>query len=436
MASSVEDIQSFYRSHGLKGTVRVPGDKSITHRAILFGLLASGKTTIDGWLNAADCNSSLHVAKLLGAEVTVSEDRILMEGTGGRLIEPDDVLDCGNSGTTMRIFSGILAPLVPFACVTGDASLRKRPMDRVIIPLRKMGADIQARGGKYAPFAVRKNLLTGIEYTLPVSSAQVKSAILMAGCFAASKKTVVMEPVASRDHTENMLQAFGVEVDRSPYSETGNRIEIMAGQALKGTHVTVPGDISSAAFLICAAAIIPDSDIVIQNIGLNKGRIGLIQVLQRMNADIEIIREENIAGEKIGDIRVRSRGLIGTEIEPVEVPSLVDELPILAVAACMAKGDTAIRGAKELRFKETDRIHAMVKGLHAIGCNVTELEDGLIVHGKESISGGAVDSFHDHRIAMSFAVAGLVSTSGVHVHNWSCVQISFPSFLQTLEKLL
>jgi 3-phosphoshikimate 1-carboxyvinyltransferase len=436
VAASIEDTRSFHESHGLTGTIQVPGDKSITHRAILFGLLASGETTIDGWLNAADCNSSLHVAKLLGAKATVSENRITLHGTAGSLSEPEDILDCGNSGTTMRIFSGVLAPLVPFACVTGDASLRKRPMERVIAPLREMGANIVARGGKYAPFSVQKSRLTGIEYTLPVSSAQVKSAILLAGCFAAAKKTVVIEQTASRDHTENMLGAFGVEIDRTPLSKTGNMIEIQPGQSLKAAHVTVPGDISSAAFLICAAAIVPDSDVLIQNIGLNPGRTGLLKVLSRMNAIVEIVREESVAGERIGDIRIQSSALTGTEIEPAEVPSLVDELPILAVTACMAKGDTVIRGAKELRFKETDRIHAMAKGLLDIGCDVTELDDGLVIHGREMILGGTVDSFHDHRIAMSFAVAGLVAKSGVQVQNWSCVQISFPSFLETLQELM
>lgn len=336
----------------------------------------------------------------------------------------------------MRIFSGALAALVPFACVTGDASLRKRPMDRVIAPLRQMGAKIEARGGKYAPFAIRGSQLQGMEYKLPVSSAQVKSAILMAGCFASTRKTVVVEPVASRDHTENMLGAFGVKLQRNALSGTGNVIEIDPSQELKGTHVTVPGDFSSAAFLLCAATIVPDSDIVIKNVGLNHGRTGLIRVLSRMNAQIEIIREENVAGERIGDIRVQSSALVGTELDPAEVPSLVDELPILAITACMAKGDTVIRGAKELRFKETDRIHAIVEGLIAIGCAVTELEDGLIVHGKESIPGGAVDSFDDHRIAMSFAIAGLAANSGVHVHNFGCVRISFPTFIETLQALM
>ncbi len=450
MASSIEDslekdVQSFHMSHGLKGAISVPGDKSITHRAILFGLLAHGETTIDGWLNAADCRSSLHVASLLGASAHVTPDRITIEGTGGKLAEPFDILDCGNSGTTMRIFSGVIAPLVPFACVTGDASLRKRPMDRIILPLREMGANIEARGGRYAPFAVRKSTLSGIEYKLPVASAQVKSAILMAGCFASNKKTTVIEPVATRDHTENMLGAFGVNVTKSPYSGEsltgserlgrGRVIEIEPGQSLVGTHVIVPGDISSAAFFICAAAIIPDSDILIENIGLNPERIGLLNVLERMGAHIQVIRDEIVAGERLGDIRVKSSTLTGTEIEPSEVPSLIDELPILAVTACMARGDTTIRGAKELRFKETDRIHAMAKGLLAIGAHVTELDDGLIIHGTGSLDGGTVDSFHDHRIAMSFAIAGLVSNSPINIQNWSCVQISFPTFIEVLEKL-
>ncbi len=435
MASSIADRQSFYPSSGLRGTIRVPGDKSITHRAILFGLLAKGITTIDGWLNAADCRSSLHVAKLLGAKVTETPSRITIEGTGGHLLEPADVLDCGNSGTTIRIFSGVFASLVPFACVTGDDSLRRRPMDRVIEPLRLMGANIEARGRKYAPFAVIKRPLKGIEYTLPVQSAQVKSAVLLAGCFAKSGKTIVNESVPARDHTENMLGAFGVKVLRKPYQQIGVSVEVESNQTLNSTHVSVPGDISSAAFLACAAAVVPNSDITIENVGLNPTRTGILNVLRRMGVHIDIINEQTIAGEPFGDIHVVSSDLVSTDIDPSEIPSLIDELPIIAVLACAAKGNTTIHGAKELRFKETDRIFAMAKGLREIGGDVEELDDGLIIHGKGFLQGGTVDSFMDHRIAMSFAVAGLFAKEAIHIQNWSCVQISFPSFIESLQEL-
>lgn len=418
----------------LMGTVQVPGDKSITHRGILFGLLAEGTTIVEDWLDAADCQSSLSVARQLGAQIEVEPNRLVIQGTSGRLQEPDDVLDCGNSGTTTRMFLGALAARVPFACVNGDASLRKRPMRRVIDPLRQMGAKIDARSGNLAPFCVTGQPLHGISYTLPMASAQVKSAVLIAGLLADSGSTTVVEPLPSRDHTENMLSAFGARLTREK-QEQGHVITVESGQMLSGTTVQVPGDISSAAFLLAAGCAVENSKITVQSIGLNPTRTGIIDVLQRMGAVIRIENQKQVAGELIGDVTISAQELQGIVIEPDEVPSMIDELPVAAVLAAKAKGTTVIKGAAELRVKETDRIAAVVKGLRAIGVQVEELEDGLKVHGNGRIPGGIVDSFDDHRIAMSFAIAGLASETGVTVQNWDCVQISYPSFLKSLEAI-
>ncbi|MCL6515545.1 MAG: 3-phosphoshikimate 1-carboxyvinyltransferase [Alicyclobacillus sp.] len=419
----------------LRGAVRVPGDKSITHRAILFGLLAEGTTQVYDWLDAGDCRSSIRVARLLGATVTEEEDgHLVITGTGGRLREPEDVLDCGNSGTTMRVFLGAIAARSPFAVLTGDGSLRRRPMGRVIDPLSRMGARIQARSGRFAPLAVTGGPLTGIEYTLPVASAQVKSAILVAGLLAQDGVTVVTEPEATRDHTENLLSAFGVQVHREAFG-TGTRIAVESGQVLRGATVHVPGDLSSAAFLIAAAALVPGSEVTVTDVGLNATRTGMLRVLNRMGARVQLDRLRRVSGELVGDITVTHGPLVGVEIEPAEVPSLIDELPVLAVLAAFAEGKTRVHGAAELRVKETDRIAAIAQGLRDIGCEVDEAEDGFTVHGRGALRGGTADSRGDHRIAMSLAVAGLASTMGVRIRDWDCVQISYPTFAQTLAKL-
>lgn len=435
--TNVNDVtRNFFYSPNdpLKGRVRVPGDKSITHRAILFGLLADGTTVIEDWLDAEDCRSSLNVARALGAEVTEEPRKIVMKGTRGHLHEPTDVLDCGNSGTTTRMFLGVLAARVSFACVTGDSSLRRRPMRRVFEPLRAMGAKIDARAGNFAPFSVTGQPLQGITYTLPVASAQVKSALLIAGLLAESGITTVVENLPSRDHTENMLQAFGVHLHRE-FQEGRLVTSVESGQHLQGTTVLVPGDISSAAFMLAAAAILTGSEVTVQTVGLNPTRTGILNVLRRMGAKVTLSNERIVAGEPIGDVTVVGQQLVATVVEAHEIPALIDELPVISILASRAKGTTIIRGAAELRVKETDRIAAMVSGLRNIGVKVEELEDGLIVHGGTAIPGGVVDSFGDHRIAMSFAIAGLASESGVEVQNWDCVNISYPSFLNHLESI-
>lgn len=428
--------RTFKKTANLSGTVRVPGDKSMTHRAILFALLAEGTTRIEGWLNAADCRSSLEVAKQLGASVSFEQESLLIKGTGGSLKEPENVLDCGNSGTTIRLFSGAIASQVSFACLTGDDSLRRRPMGRVLKPLAEMGAIAYARSGSYAPFAlIGQSPLSAIRYTLPVPSAQVKSAVMLAGLHApkAGGVTTIIESQPSRDHTERMLLGFGVQVDMEKEGEK-RYISIRAEQPLRATSVEIPGDASSAAFLLVAAAIVPDSDVTIEHVGLNPTRIGFLKVLQRMGAHVEILNQRESAGEPLGNVRVRYQPLSGTDILPEEIPSLIDEIPILAVAAAVAEGKTTIRGAGELRVKETDRILAMAKGLQTLGVHVEEADDGLTIIGGK-LNGGVVDSFHDHRIAMSFAVAGLAAEQEVTIENWSAVDISFPTFSDLILEL-
>jgi 3-phosphoshikimate 1-carboxyvinyltransferase len=418
----------------LHGSESVPGDKSMTHRAILFGALATGTTQIYGWLDAADCRSSMHVVEQLGATVYQTGNALNITGTGGRLREPEDVLDCGNSGTTMRMFTGALAAKVPFACLTGDDSLRRRPMQRVLQPLLQMGASVQSRTGYKAPLCISGEGLHGIEYTLPVASAQVKSAVLIAGMLASEGVTTVTESVLTRDHTENMLEAFGVKLQREPMTD-GQRIQVQPAQQLQGAVIEIPGDFSSAAFLIAAGLLVDESQIVLENVGVNPTRVGLLRVLDRMGARIERFNHKILVKEDVADIKVNASTLQATTIVADEIPSLIDELPIIAILATRANGMTSVTGARELRVKETDRIHALVTGLRAIGVKVDEWEDGFSVEGPQIIQGGVVDSFGDHRIAMSFAIAGLISAQGVTILGWDCVDISFPEFENALRRM-
>jgi 3-phosphoshikimate 1-carboxyvinyltransferase len=433
MAENARESKTFYKSEPLLGKVRVPGDKSITHRAILFGLLAQGTTVVDNWLDAGDCRSSIGVAELLGARITVEPEQLRIEGTGGNLAEPDDVLDCGNSGTTFRLFLGALAARVPFACMTGDASLRRRPMDRVIRPLAAMGARIAARSARYAPLCVSGQPLQGIEYILPVASAQVKSAVLIAGLLANSGSTTVVETVATRDHTEKMLRAFQADIEQS--RQGGEIRTTVRPSQLQGTRVYVPGDASSAAFVWAAAALVPGSCVTVQQVGLNPTRTGFLSVLERMGARVRIENVHTVAGEPMGDVTVEAAPLSPVRITAAEIPALIDELPVIAVLSAYAKGTTVVEGASELRVKETDRIRAVVSGLQALGVAARELPDGFAIDGRGEVGGGTVDSCNDHRIAMSFAVAGLAANDPVTVKGWECVAISFPTFLQTLQEL-
>ncbi|MFZ5646862.1 MAG: 3-phosphoshikimate 1-carboxyvinyltransferase, partial [Bacillota bacterium] len=394
------------RSKGLRGTVTVPGDKSISHRAVMMGSIAEGETLIKNFLTGEDCLSTMKCFKDLGVEFKGPHNgEVLVRGRGpGGLREPENILDAGNSGTTMRLITGILSGQPFFSVITGDESLKSRPMGRVAVPLRQMGATIMGRReNTLAPLAIRGGRLKAIDYASPVASAQVKSSILLAGLYAEGV-TSVTEPLKSRDHTERMMKYFGagIEVD-------GNRVKVQGGSVLRGGEITVPGDISSAAFLMVAASVVPDSDITIKNVGTNPTRDGIISALRQMGADIEMLESREMNGEPVSDIRVRSAGLKGTTIKGELIPRMIDEVPVLAVAASVAEGETVVRDASELKVKESNRIAAIVDELKKFGVDIEELPDGFIVKPGNRLKGATVDSRRDHRIAMAMTVAGLIS---------------------------
>ena len=396
----------------------MPGDKSISHRALMLGAIAKGETTIEGLLLGEDPRSTARCFQALGAEISpLNEQRVRVRGVGvGQLIEPTDILDAGNSGTTMRLMLGILASHPDrFFTVTGDKSLRSRPMSRVVKPLQQMGAQIWGRnGGSLAPIAVQGQSLRPIHYHSPIASAQVKSCILLAALMAQGTTTIT-EPAVSRDHSERMLKAFGAEITTDPDTKS----VMIAGPAqLQGQSVIVPGDISSAAFWIVAAAIVPDSDLTLENVGINPTRTGILEALEMMNADIQLENERIVAGEPVADIRVRHSQLKGCSIGGDIIPRLIDEIPILAVAAIFAEGQTVISDAAELRVKESDRLAVTATVLNQMGAKITELPDGLEITGGTPLKGTDVESYDDHRIAMSLAIAAL-NASGT-THNSPC----------------
>ncbi|HLW48028.1 MAG TPA: 3-phosphoshikimate 1-carboxyvinyltransferase [bacterium] len=412
----------------IRGTVRVPGDKSISHRAVLLGALARGTSRVDGFLRAEDCLRTVRCVRALGIRVDEEGERLTVHG--GRLREPDDVLDVGNSGTTIRLLTGILAGQPFHSTVTGDASIRRRPMDRIVDPLRRMGARITGRDrGRLAPLAIDGAPLRGIAYTTPVASAQIKSAILLAGLFAGGE-TAVTEPSASRDHTERMLGTFGVPVGRD-----GLTLRIAGPAALVPASVRVPGDISSAAFFFVAAAIVPGSEVTVRGVGLNPTRTGVLDVLRAMGARVEIALAREDGGEPAGDVTVQAAPLHGTTIGGDLIPRLIDELPVLAVAAAVADGETVIKDAAELRVKESDRIAALARELGGIGAHVEAQPDGLAIRGVPALRGGRAESGGDHRIAMALAVAGLRAAGPVTVDDTDCIRTSFPTFEETLRGL-
>ena len=411
----------------IRGRVRVPGDKSISHRAAIVGALASGVTRVRGFLRADDCLRTLECLRALGVKIEEVEGGLVISGSSGRLTAPARVLYAGNSGTTMRLLSGVLAGQPFTAEIDGDQSLRRRPMDRVADPLRQMGTRIVARNGAYPPLRITGGKLQGIAYELPVASAQVKSAILLAGLFA-DGDTEVVEPVATRDHTERMLAAFGV-----PLRREGSRVRLTPAVP-QGRPVEVPGDISSAAFLLAAAAAIEHSELTVEDVGLNPTRIGVLDVLRAMNATVstELIREGPV--EPVGAISVRGGRLHGTTVAGELIPRVIDELPVLCVLAAVAEGRTVIRDAAELRVKESDRIGVLARGLRALGAAVVERPDGMEIDGGR-LRGGVVDAEGDHRIAMAFAVAGLLAEGPVTVRGAEAVAVSFPGFFETLRAL-
>ncbi|MEG4301378.1 3-phosphoshikimate 1-carboxyvinyltransferase [Microcoleus sp. D3_18a_C4] len=420
----------------LVGRIRVPGDKSISHRALMLGAIAQGETTIEGLLLGEDPRSTAKCFSLLGAKVSeLNAERVRVRGVGiGELEEPVEVLDAGNSGTTMRLMLGILASHPGrFYAVTGDSSLRSRPMSRVIKPLQQMGAQIWGRkSNSLAPLGILGQQLKPIHYHSPIASAQVKSCILLAGLMA-SGETTVTEPALSRDHSERMLRAFGAQLSVDP--ETCS-VTVTGPTQLQGQNVIVPGDISSAAFWLVAGAIVPGSELVVENVGVNPTRTGILEALEMMGADIELQNQREAAGEPVADILVRSSGqLRGCTIAGDLIPRLIDEIPILAVAAIFASGTTIIRDAAELRVKESDRLAVTAAELNRMGAQISELPDGLEITGGTPLTGADVDSYTDHRIAMSLAIAALNATGITNIHRAEAAAISYPDFTATLQQV-
>ncbi|MGY6528728.1 MAG: 3-phosphoshikimate 1-carboxyvinyltransferase [Cyanobacterium sp.] len=424
-----------HNGDGLQGTISIPGDKSISHRALMLGAIASGQTTIEGLLLGEDPRSTAKCFQAMGATISeLNTQKVVVEGIGNQgLQEPTDILDAGNSGTTMRLMLGLLASQPgKFFTVTGDNSLRSRPMSRVVKPLQQMGALIYGRkDNQNAPLAVIGQNLKPIHYHSPIASAQVKSCILLAGLMSEGKTTVT-EPALSRDHSERMLRAFGAKLDIDPDT---NSVTIEGKTPLMGQKVIVPGDISSAAFWLVAGAIAPNSDLLIENVGVNPTRVGILEALQMMGADITLENQREAAGEPVADLRVKSSQLKGCTIEGAIIPRLIDEVPILAVAACFAEGTTKIKDAEELRVKESDRLAVMALELGKMGAKVTEYPDGLEIIGGSPLHGADVDSFTDHRIAMSLAIAALMAKGETTIHRADAASISYPTFVDTLSQL-
>ena len=415
----------------LAGTVAVPGDKSLSHRSIMLAGLADTRVEVRNFLAAEDCLSTVSCMRALGVSVDIESDgRVFVHGKGlYGLSEPDNVLDAGNSGTTIRLLSGLLAGQSFFSVLTGDDSLRRRPMARVITPLTQMGARILGREkSRCAPIAIdATGSLHGIEYRMPVASAQVKSALMFAALYAGSP-TVITEPYLSRDHTERMFAQFGIVVKRE-----GLSVEVKQTSSLNAPAVVeVPGDFSSAAFLLVAATIIADSDVTLTNVGINPTRTGLLDVLRQMGANIEVLNERLSGQEPVADLRVRSAKLQGVSIGAELIPRLIDEIPVLAVAALFAEGETLIQGAEELRVKETDRLLAMASELNRMGGIVSEKPDGLLIQGQGRLKSAECLTYGDHRVAMSLAVAGMAS-DGVTLDDAGCVSISFPGFFDVMK---
>ena len=417
-------IETFKR---LRGSLTVPGDKSISHRGVMIGSIAEGATMIRGFLMGADCLSTIDCFRKMGIRIELAGDTVTVFGRGmNGLSKPADTLYTGNSGTTTRLLCGLLSGQSFDSVITGDASICKRPMKRVTAPLSLMGARIQ---GDFCPLHIYGSSVHGIDYTMPVASAQVKTAILLAGLYADSP-TVIHEKEKSRDHTERMLAAAGADI-----SVEGNQITLVPGKPLKSFTLEVPGDISSAAFFMAAAAIIPGSQVTIQNVGLNPTRTGIIDVFQAMGADIQIENEHMTAAEPVGDITVTASPLKGTVISGQLIPRLIDELPVIAVMAAFAQGDTVIRDAAELKVKETNRIRAVVDEFTKCGIHVTETPDGMIIHGVSRIHGADFNTYGDHRMAMSLTVLAQMTPEPCTLDDPSCVDISFPNFSALFNSL-
>lgn len=418
-------------SKPFRGEFTPPGDKSVSHRSLIIGTLAAGTTEVSGFLNCDDTISTANAMRKLGSEIEINGGGVTITGKGlSGLSEPEDVIDAGNSGTTTRLLTGLLSAQGFFSALTGDMYLRARPMRRVVDPLRLMGAKITGRkGGNKLPLAIDGGRLNGVSYELPVASAQVKSALLLAGLYAEGE-TEVIEPEPTRDHTERMLSYFGVMLNKN-----GNRIKITRQNEFNGRDISVPGDLSSAAFFIVAALINPGSEVLIKNVGINPLRTGVLDILGQMGGNIEILNEREVSGEPVGDILVKSSDMRGTEIKGEMIPKAIDELPVVAAAACFADGETIIKDARELRVKETDRIRAMTAELRKLGAHVTEFEDGMSITGGGSLKGAQCSSWGDHRIAMAVAVAATRAGGETVIDDSDCVSVSYPGFFDVLRRL-
>ena len=423
-----------YNQNSLNGEIIVPGDKSISHRSVMFGAIAKGVTTVTGFLMGEDCLSTVSCFRQLGVDIEQTDDQLIINGNGlNGLKEPEEVLNVGNSGTTIRLLMGILAGRDFHSTVLGDESIGKRPMTRVTKPLTEMGAIIDGReNGEYPPLSIRGGDIHGIVYHPPVASAQVKSSILLAGLQAKGVTTVV-EPEKSRDHTERMIRQFGGQVE-----EEGLAVSVSGGQELKGTTIHVPGDISSAAFFLVAGAIVPNSTIVLKNVGLNPTRTGIIDVMKEMGADLKIdVKSTDDLMEPVGDLTIRTSNLKGITIGGELIPRLIDEIPVIALLATQAEGETIIKDAHELKVKETNRIDTVVNELTKLGANITATDDGMIIKGRNHLKGGSTVSSHgDHRIGMMLAIAALICDNEVQLQQKEAIAVSYPTFFNDLEDLL
>ncbi|GAQ17442.1 3-phosphoshikimate 1-carboxyvinyltransferase 1 [Oceanobacillus picturae] len=418
-------------NHSLVGEIEVPGDKSISHRAVMFGSMAHGVTHVRHFLDGEDCMRTVKAFQAMGVSINKQGDELKIDGRGiTNLKKPTEELDFGNSGTTARLMLGVLAGMKFNSTVYGDASLTKRPMDRVVNPLKIMGAKIDgAESGSYLPLTITGQPLIGIDYSLPVKSAQVKSAVLLAG-LQAEGETIVRESNLTRNHTETMLQAFGASIKTE-----GLKTTVTNEKMLQGTDVYVPGDISSAAFFIVASAIVPGSKLTLKRVGLNHTRTGILDVIQKMGVRINILNEQMLGGESFGDIIVEAGELRSVTIEGDLIPRLIDEIPVLALLATQAEGTTVIKNAEELRVKETDRITAVTNVLNGLGASVEATADGMLIHGKTQLKGGKATSYNDHRIAMMSAIASLITEEDVIIDDISSIAISYPSFFEDLQRI-
>ena len=424
----------------LKGTIRVPGDKSVTHRAIILTALAEGLSQVTDYCRGEDCLNTMRAFQSLGVRIEETPEQLTVHGKGmWGLTEPFGPIDCGNSGTGIRLMAGLLAGQDFFTVLTGDESIRRRPMGRVVKPLRAMGATIAGRkGGELAPLAITGTRLKGMSYVSPVASAQIKSSLLFAALYA-DGLTTISEPRLSRDHTERMFAYFGI-----PFHRDGCTVRIEGRPSIRwsGKTVVVPGDLSAAAFFIVGASIVPDSDVTVLSVGMNPTRTGLLDILRQMGAHIEVLNPREEAGEPVADLRVRSMPLRGVQIGPEQIPQTIDEFPILCVAAAVADGETVITGAEELRVKESDRIATMAAELRAMGARIEERPDGMVIQGlgrkgaNGTLTGATCASHGDHRVAMSVAIGALTAAQPTQIQDTDCIETSFPNFDRKLLELL